>query len=145
MANFDYSGIRTTGIGLVKKFGRDCTLLRSTAGTVPDPSKPWRVNDGTIQNFDFRGPVTFLGFPRHGDPIGDSSDCDIIVPGDIACGEPLETDRIQVFGTIAGQTDPVFAILPGGVKAVAPDGNGIIYKCRCRAWPGASQSAASGL
>jgi hypothetical protein len=63
----------------------------------------------------------------------DQSSCVIYVPGNLGI-EPTTTDRMKVIGTINGQVDPDFKIIK--VDRTDPDGNGIMFKCFCIAWPG---------
>lgn len=128
---FNFAPLTKTAIDQLTRFGRPMALLRNTEASPNDPTKPWRVGDGTVTTVNFTGVYTPLPFPR-GDPIVDSTECDVIVPGNISV-EPIDTDRIQIFGVIKGETDPVLAIV--GIVRVDPAGTPIIFKLRCRAWP----------
>lgn len=141
VTKFNYAPLRKTALDQVARFGRSMALLRNVEANPSDPNKPWRVGDGTTTSYAFTGVYTPLPFPR-GDPVVDSTECDIIVPGDIAV-EPIDTDRIQIFGVIKGETDPVLGIV--GIVRVDPNGTPIIFKLRCRAWPFISQPEAIGM
>lgn len=150
---FDYSKIRNTAIGIVKKFGAHvpCILLRPAEAAPPISSLPWRLGPATrINAFPFTGVISTLGFPRRSDPITDR-ELDIIAPGDLAqvfstldptmqCGSPNTTDRVQV--TDQGNVTQ-YAII--GVQDITPDALTIIFKLRCKAFPDITAQAPAGF
>lgn len=154
-AQFDFTGIRSTAIDLINRFGRKLPikLLRVTDAVAVDPAKPWRVGDGTVTTYPFTGVYSSLGFPKTRDPVVDATECDIIMPGNITTDsngvaspkpiEPVLLDRIQIQGNLNGATDPVFAIL--GVQRIDPDGTPICFKMRCRVWSTIVQPGSVGL
>lgn len=132
---FDYGPIRSSAIGLIKKFGRQLgmTLLVPVQATPTDPSKPWRVGDGTITSYPFIGiyiPAKLA--VRLGAPVADQSQCTIIMPGDVGTEPIARKHRVQITGTIGDQTDPVYSV--SEVERIDPDGTPIAFKCSLHAW-----------
>lgn len=132
---FDFTNIRNKALGLLAKFGRDCVVLRDSDAVPEDANKPWRIAaDGTTAEFPFVGPVfyTDIELTKLEGKNTDQSACVVYVPGDLGV-EPNTTDRMKVIGTINGQVDPIYAVLK--VDRTDPDGNAIMFKCVCTAWP----------
>lgn len=148
VAHFNFGPIRSTAIGLIKKFGRaaPCVLLRNVTTTPADANKPWRGDAATIKQFKFTGIVNTISLPVRTDPAHDR-DVVIFIPGDIVdvaaegdsnllCGEVQLTDQIQSGDTIYGIA---------GMQDVTPDDKTIFWKVHARAWPQLRPQATGGM
>jgi hypothetical protein len=143
VARFNYTPIRNTALSLIKKFGRPCILMRPIEGALSDVNMPWLGGDSpTFDSYPFIGVVSGLPFPKRADPSMDQTEVEITVPGDIAV-EPLTTDRLQLIGVLAGETNPIYQIV--GVHRVDPSGDTIIYTLRCTAWATLVAAPSSGI
>lgn len=130
MVAFNYSKITAKVTGVLKKFGRPCVLLRMVEATPSDPSKPWRVAEGTAKQYPFTGVVDFNSSVRG--RTEDQGDGIAYIPSDLGV-EPLETDRLKIIGNVAGETDPEYAII--GIRRVDPGtGGAIMYAVRFRGY-----------